>query len=366
MSGTWGNHIKYTIFGESHGEGIGMVIDGLPSGFQLDLEEVAREMQRRRPGASSLTTSRSESDMFKILSGFFHGRATGTPLCIVIENANQHSGDYEKLKGIPRPGHGDYTGHIKYNGFQDYRGGGHFSGRLTAPLVFAGAVAKQLLGLLNIRIGAHIASIGKITDSSFRNFSPTEQLLSQLGAAGFPTVDSAAGEAMKQRIDAARKQRDSVGGTVETAVLNLPAGLGSPLFDSLESTLSHLVFSIPGAKAIEFGDGLALAEMLGSEAKDPFILKEGKICTSSNHNGGLLGGISSGMPLIFKTAFKPTPSIGLPQNTVDLKEMKELSIEINGRHDPCIVPRALPVVEAVTAIAILEHLSPDQIREVIK
>lgn len=366
MSGIWGNHIKYTIFGESHGEGIGMVIDGLPAGFPLDLEEIAREMDRRRPGTSSLTTHRSETDGFKILSGFFQGRTTGTPLGIVIENSDQHSGDYERLKGIPRPGHGDYTGHIKYSGFQDYRGGGHFSGRLTAPLVFAGAVAKQLLSLLHIRIGAHIASIGSITDSSFKSLLPTELLLSQLAAAGFPTLDPAAGEAMRQLIDAVRTQKDSVGGTVETAALNLPAGLGAPFFDSLESTISHLVFSIPGAKAIEFGDGFGLAEMKGSAASDPFILKEGKVCTSANHNGGILGGISTGMPLIFKTAFKPTPSIGLPQNTVDLKEMKELSIEITGRHDPCIVPRALPVVEAVTAMTILEHLSPNLIKEVIK
>lgn len=366
MSGTWGNSIKYSIFGESHGAGIGIIIDGLPAGLSLNFEEITREMDRRRPGSSALVTSRRESDQFEILSGFFHNRTTGTPLCVLIPNTNPHSGDYEKLKGIPRPGHGDYSGHIKYKGFQDYRGGGHFSGRLTAPLVFAGAVAKQLLQPLHIRIAAHIAGIGKIKDTPFAEVELTEPLLQQLSHSPFPVINPDAGKGMTALIDTVKKEKDSIGGIVETIILNLPAGIGSPFFDSLESTLSHLIFSIPGAKAIEFGDGFQLSELRGSQAKDEFLLQEDKICTTTNHNGGILGGISTGMPLLFRTAFKPTPSIGLPQNTIDLKDMKNVSIEVTGRHDACIVPRALPVVEAVAAVAILEHLSPDLISEVHK
>ena len=365
MSGTWGNHIKYSIFGESHGEGIGIVIDRLPAGLLIDFEAVTAEMNRRRPGGTALGTPRNEADRFEVLSGVFKGRTSGAPLCALIRNTNQHSKDYEQLRYTPRPGHADYTAFIKHKGFHDYRGGGHFSGRLTAALVFAGAVAKQLLTLNGISIYSHIYQIGTLRDVSFLSAGYKDEQLSLLKASSFPVLNSAMAEPMISAIEEARAQQDSVGGIVEATVLGLPAGLGDPFFDSIESTLSHLLFSIPGVKGVEFGDGFSLAAMKGSQAKDEFSYLEGSVVNTANHNGGILGGITTGMPLVFKAAFKPTPSISQAQNTIRLNTFENTKIEIMGRHDPCIVPRALPVVEAVAAMAILDSLSLSKCSEVL-
>jgi chorismate synthase len=354
MSGTWGNSIKYTIFGESHGEGVGIVIDNLPPGLVIDDSRIKAEMRRRRPGSTNISTSRNEQDDYDILSGILNGKTTGAPLCSFIRNTNQHSKDYDKIKDLIRPGHADYTGFVKYKGFNDYRGGGHFSGRLTAAIVFAGAIAKQFLSTQNITIISHILKIGSVCDISLRNKDLNKEDYSSLSTLGFPTLDITAGEAMQQEISAVQAIGDSIGGIVELAVLNLPAGIGSPFFDSLESTISHLVFSVPGVKGIEFGDGFDLAEMKGSEANDGFYIENNKIHTYTNHCGGILGGISTGMPLILRAAFKPTPSIAIEQNSVNIKSSENALIKVEGRHDPCIVPRAVPVVEAVTAMAILD------------
>jgi chorismate synthase len=357
LSGTWGRNIKYTIFGESHGEGIGIVIDNLPPGLELNTSKINSELQRRQPGTDSLTTARKEADEFEILSGIFNNRTTGAPLCSFIKNSDQQLKDYEQTKHLIRPGHADYTGYVKYKGFNDYRGGGHFSGRLTAAIVFAGAIAKQILLEQNISIISHIYKIGNLCDATFRSRDLSTEDYSHFTSMLFPTIDASIGIAMQQKVSEIKALGDSIGGIVETAVLNLPPGLGSPFFDSLESTISHLIFSIPGVKGIEFGDGFDLSEMQGSVANDQFYLEDSKIKTHTNHNGGILGGISTGMPLIFNTAFKPTPSIALEQNTIDMKQMQNTTLKIIGRHDPCIVPRALPVVEAVAAMAILDCLT---------
>jgi chorismate synthase len=357
MSGTWGNNIKYTIFGESHGEGIGIVIDNLPPGLELDISSIIREMQRRRPGTTITATTRNEQDDFEILSGIFHGKTTGAPLCAFIRNTNQQSKDYDKIKDLLRPGHADFTGHVKYKGFNDYRGGGHFSGRLTAAIVFAGAIAKQLLAKSNIHVLSHIYKIGTICDLSLNDMDLNKYDFSHLNSSGFPTIDTAIGNTMQKEILDVQNKGDSIGGIVETAILNLPIGIGSPFFDSIESTISHVIFSIPGVKGIEFGDGFDLAEMNGSNANDEFYVENNKVQTSTNHCGGILGGISTGMPLIFKTAFKPTPSISIPQRTVNINTLEDALISIEGRHDPCIVPRAVPVIEAAAAMAVLDLLT---------
>lgn len=351
MSATWGKKIRYTIFGESHGKGIGITIDGLPPGFTIDLEEITREMARRAPGLSPLATGRQEKDIFTIWSGFIHGKTTGTPLCAIIENHDQKSADYEALSAKFRPGHADYSGFIKYKGFNDIRGGGHFSGRLTAPLVFAGAIAKQLLRQHNIYMGSHIQRIASVTESSFDALAIHQDTLQALTQQTFAVLNSAVGKEMQECILSAKSAGDSVGGIIETAVIQLPAGLGEPFFDSVESTLAHLLFSIPGVKGLEFGTGFALAQMKGSEANDGMHNQNGSTKTTTNHNGGILGGITNGMPLVFRVVIKPTPSIHLEQHTVNAKG-ENVTLVVGGRHDPCIVPRAIPVVEAVTAMAI--------------
>lgn len=356
MSGVWGNKIKLSIFGESHGKAIGINIDGLPAGTELDIDYINREMARRAPGKSELSTTRAEEDKYEILSGYFNGRTTGTPLCAVIYNTDQHSKDYEKTKNLMRPSHGDYAGFIKYDGFNDYRGGGHFSGRITAPLVFAGAVCRQILESRNIIIGSHIKSIGSVQDEYFQMTEIGSELIKSLNASSFPVLDKEIENDMKEIIINARNEKDSVGGIIETAAINLPAGLGDPFFDSVESILSHLLFSVPGVKGAEFGAGFGIADMKGSEANDEYYMDGNLIRTSSNNNGGINGGITNGMPLILRAAIKPTPSIGKAQKTVDIGRKENAVIEIKGRHDPCIVPRALPVIEAVTAIGILDLL----------
>jgi len=355
MSGVWGKNIKFSIFGESHGKAIGITIDGLKPGIGLDLQKINTEMARRAPGKNRLSTPRDEGDSFQILSGFFNGRTTGTPLCAVIYNSDQHSGDYEKSKNLMRPSHGDFPGHVKYKGFNDYRGGGHFSGRLTASLVFAGAVSRQILEQQCIVIGSHIKSINYIEDKSF-GMELEEDGLRELGKSPLPVLDRSAGNAMEKAIIKAREEMDSLGGIIECAAINVPAGIGEPFFDSLESSLSHLLFSIPGVKGVEFGAGFDISKMKGSEANDCYCMVNGNVRTSSNNNGGISGGITNGMPVIFRAAFKPTPSIGKAQRTVNIETGKDEILEIKGRHDPCIVPRAVPVVEAVTAMALLDNI----------
>lgn len=357
MSGIWGNKIKISIFGESHGKAVGINIDGLKAGIQLDLDYIENEMRRRAPGDNEFSTPRKEKDEFVILSGFFEGRTTGAPLCAIIYNDDKKTEDYEKLKNTMRPSHADYTGYVKYNGFNDYRGGGHFSGRLTAPLVFAGAICKQILKDMGITIVSHIISIGEKKDKPFDSVNIEEDVLKIMENKDFPVLDQQSGFLMKEVIAGAKGQKDSVGGVVETAVLGIGPGIGEPFFDSVESILAHLIFSIPGVKGLEFGAGFDISRMHGSKANDEYYLDNGLVRTYSNNNGGILGGITDGMPIIFRTAFKPTPSIGRPQRTIDIEARKNVEIEIRGRHDPCIVPRAVPVVEAVTAIALLELIT---------
>ncbi|MEQ3339122.1 chorismate synthase [Clostridium butyricum] len=354
MSGMWGNKLKVSIFGESHGAGIGITIDGLPSGIEIDMEEVLKEMARRAPGKSRLSTARKEGDQPEILSGFFEGKTTGTPLCAVIRNSDQHSKDYGKLKDLMRPGHADYPGFIRYKGFNDYRGGGHFSGRITAPLVFAGAVCKQILNIKGINVGTHVKSIGTIYDKSFDEVELTKELLDNLKINELPLLCSEKEEMMRNAILEARSDCDSVGGTIECTVIGIDAGVGNPFFDSVESTLAHLMFSVPAVKGIEFGKGFEMSELRGSQCNDEYYYDGDKVKTYTNNNGGITGGITNGMPILFKVGIKPTPSIAKKQRTIDIAENKESELIIEGRHDPCIVQRAVPVIEAVTAIGILD------------
>lgn len=358
MSGIWGNNIKLSIFGESHGVAIGITIDGLPSGLELDLDSINIEMARRRPGKSELSTPRNEKDVFEILSGYFNGKTTGTPLCAIIRNSDTRSKDYTEIKDKIRPGHADFTANIKYEGHEDYRGGGHFSGRITAPLVFAGAIAKQILEDKGIFIGSHIKSIGNIEDDFFNPLDIKVEDLKSLKEKSFPVLDEEKGKLMKEKILVAKEDEDSVGGVVECSIINMPSGIGSPFFNSIESVLSGLLFSVPAVKGVEFGSGFEISKMKGSEANDEYYIDEdNNIKTYSNNNGGILGGISNSMPIIFRTAFKPTASIGKTQRSVDIEKNKNIELEIKGRHDPCIVPRAFVVVEAVAAIAVLDLIS---------
>ena len=341
MSGMWGSKIKLSIFGESHGNAIGITIDGLPAGFSIDMDKIMMEMARRAPGKSSLSTPRKESDIPEILSGYFEGKTTGTPLCAIIRNSNTKSKDYSKLKDVMRPGHADYTGAVRYKGFNDYRGGGHFSGRITAPLVFAGA----------------INSIGKIKDCSFLESDISDELLNSFKEKELPLINTKLEDEMRQEILSARSSGDSIGGTIECAILGVSPGIGDPFFDSVESTLAHLMFSVPAVKGIEFGKGFDISKMRGSEANDEYYLENGNIKTKTNNNGGILGGITNGMPIIFNVAIKPTASIFKEQNAVNIVTMEETTLCIEGRHDPCIVQRALPVIEAVAAIGITELMN---------
>ncbi|MBR2071733.1 MAG: chorismate synthase [Phascolarctobacterium sp.] len=349
MSGIYGMNIKMAIYGESHGASIGLVIDGVPPGLKLDLEQIEKEMARRAPGKNQLSTQRKESDSFAIQSGFFEGYTTGTPLCVVIKNSDQHSKDYSILKDKMRPGHADYAGFVRYQGFNDYRGGGHFSGRLTAPLVFMGAVAKQALVQQGILVGAHILQIADIKEETFNLLGIEEKKIVELAGKDFAVMDDAIGEKMQAKILEAKADLNSVGGVIEAMVTNVPAGLGAPYFDSVESRLSHALFSVPAVKGVEFGDGFGISAMTGAEANDQLHYEEGKVVAETNHNGGITGGITNGMPVIFRVAIKPTPSISREQKTISLQEKCDTTLTIVGRHDPCIVQRAVPVIEAVTA-----------------
>lgn len=354
MSGVWGNKIKVSIFGESHGTAIGINIDGLPCGFEIDMDKVNEEMARRAPGKSSISTARKEADAPEILSGFFEGKTTGTPLCGIIRNGDTRSKDYAKTKNLMRPGHADHTGNVRYNGFNDYRGGGHFSGRITAPLVFAGAICKQILESKGIFIGAHINSIGNINDEKFNEVNIEKEELLALRNREMSLINESLESEMRTSILEAKTNGDSLGGTIECVVIGINAGVGNPFFHSVESTLAHLVFSVPAVKGIEFGKGFEMATMRGSECNDEYYYENEVVKTKTNNNGGILGGITNGMPLIFKVAIKPTASIIKKQNTIDISSKTNAELQIEGRHDPCIVQRAVPVIEAVTAIGLLD------------
>ncbi len=353
MSNVYGQDIRVSIFGESHGRGIGVVIDGLEPGLLIDMEELRRQMKRRAPG-QKLGTTRTEADEVEILSGIRENRTCGTPICGVIYNQNTRSQDYERTKRLLRPSHADYTGHVKYQGFEDYRGGGHFSGRITAPLVFAGALCRQALEQRGVTIGSHITKLYNVTEPRFTRETLTKETLCRLGQQTVPVLAEEHADTIALRIEAARMELNSLGGIVETAILGLPAGLGDPFFDSMESRLAHILFSVPAVKGVSFGIGADFADMTGAEANDPYTVEDGQIRTVTNHNGGILGGITNGMPLTFETVIKPTPSISRPQQSVDLETKQIETLTIVGRHDPCIVPRAIPVLEAAAAIAIYD------------
>lgn len=353
----WGKNIKLSIFGESHGAAIGINIENLPSGLPLDLGRVQQEMLRRAPGQNNLSTLRKETDSFEILSGYFSDHTTGTPLCAIIRNTNTQSKDYSILKDVMRPGHADYSGNIKYSGYNDYRGGGHFSGRLTAPLVFAGAIAKQFLAQYNIFIASHIKSIAEINCPALDINNLSIATLENFWSQSFPVTDDNYGSEMKKRILIAKAEQDSVGGVIQCLGINIPAGLGNPFFESLESSLAQLIFSVPAVKGLEFGIGFNFTTQNGSLANDElFYNQDNTVQTFSNNNGGIIGGITNGQPIIFNVAIKPTPSIALEQRTINIHNKENVTVCIAGRHDPCIVPRALPVIESCLALTLMDAL----------
>ncbi|MBQ8994698.1 MAG: chorismate synthase, partial [Oscillospiraceae bacterium] len=345
MSSEFGNHLRVNIFGESHGSSVGVTVQGLPSGEIIDLQELNEFMGRRAPGRSDITTSRKESDIPEFVSGINGCVLTGYPLTALIRNSDQHSSDYSSVADKPRPSHADYTAKLRYGEAVDLRGGGHFSGRLTAPLCIAGGIAKQLLQNRGISIGAHLFSVGTVTDLPFP-LHPSEDLLTSLAKKALPVLDDDSLYAMKEEIRQASQNGDSVGGIVEACVISFPGGLGDPIFDGLESQLAKVLFGIPGVKGVSFGSGFSAAYQNGSIHNDPFCIRNGKIETETNNSGGIQGGISNGMPILIPVAFKPTASISIPQKTVSLSKMEETEIVIKGRHDPCIAVRAVPVVEA--------------------
>lgn len=355
MSSEFGKLLKISVFGQSHGKAIGVNIDGLPAGEPIDLEALNAFLDRRRPGKSPLSTARRESDVPVFLSGLENGVTCGAPLCAIIENSDQHSSDYSELADKPRPSHADYTARVKWDGHADMRGGGHFSGRLTAPLCIAGGIAKQILARRGIFVGAHLAAVGTENDAPFP-LRPTPELFDAIAAKAFPVVDDDAGARMQALILEARQNLDSVGGIIECAAIGLPAGLGDPMFDGVENRLAAALFGIPAVKGVEFGLGFGSARLHGSENNDPFTLENGTVVTAGNRAGGILGGITTGMPVTLRTAIKPTPSISRPQQTVSLSAMENAELVIRGRHDPCIAHRAVPVVEAVTAAVLLDLL----------
>ena len=350
MSNSLGKMFTITSFGESHGELIGIVIDGCPAGLAITAEDIQKELDRRRPGGGLASTARKEGDRVEILSGILEGRSTGAPICLVVRNRDVDSGDYERTKSLLRPGHADYTTYVKYGGFNDFRGGGRFSGRITAGFVMAGAIAGKLLGLTGIEVLAHTVEIGGIAAPP-RSFDEVRK-----NAAGNPIgcADPGAAKQMIAAIEKARAQGDSLGGIIEGIAIGLPTGLGEPVFDTLEGELAKALFSIPAVKGVEFGSGFSGSRKRGSENNDPFTIEGGKIITTSNNAGGILGGISSGMPLVVKVAVKPTSSIARSQQTVDISNMETASLEVKGRHDACIVPRAVVVVESMVAVTLCD------------
>ncbi|MDD8048094.1 MAG: chorismate synthase [Thomasclavelia sp.] len=354
MSATYKNNIELTIFGESHGKAIGITIGNLPSGIKLDQELIKKDMAKRAPGNDKMSTARKEKDEVEIISGIEDGITTGAPLTGLIYNSDQHSKDYSVLKENMRPGHSDYPAYVKYHGFNDVRGGGHFSGRITAPIVFAGAIAKQILLQQGIKIASHISSIKNIEDEKFGVDIPSD-LIEKLNKESRPTINPSILEKMKELIEETRMNQDSVGGSIECAIVGVKPGIGDPFFDSIESHLSSLLFSIPAVKSVSFGNK-DIDKLYGSEANDAYYYEDDEVKTSSNNNGGITGGISNGMPIVFSVSIKPTPSISKSQETINVKERKNTTLQIKGRHDPCIVPRATVVVEAMAALCILDFM----------
>ena len=351
MSSTYGENLKLSIFGQSHGPAIGMTLDGIPAGLPVDLEVLQVFLNRRAPGQNNWSTPRREEDRPEFLSGLLDGFTCGAPIAAVIYNKNTRSGDYANLRDCPRPGHADYTAQVKYGGFQDAAGGGHFSGRLTAPLCIAGGLCKQWLAEMGICVGARIAAIaGEADDIAL---DPLHPQLERIGR-DFPVLSPAAGERMRQKIAQARAEGDSVGGLIECCITGLPAGVGEPMFGGVESRIAQIVYGIPAVKAVEFGVGCSASSLRGSQCNDAFSVEDGRIVTLTNNTGGILGGITNGMPVIFRTTIKPTPSISCQQQSISLSRMEETELVVKGRHDPCIVPRAVPVVEAAAAIAIYD------------
>ena len=352
MSSVFGERIRLSLFGQSHGEKIGCVLDGLPAGEAINMDALEAFMKRRAPGGE-YATKRHETDEVRIVSGLFNGYTCGAPLCIMIENNDVHSSDYEQVKDMPRPGHADYPAEIKYHGYQDYRGGGHFSARITAAICAAGGILIQILARRGVSVGAHLLSVGDVKDLPFDQMTVSmEDFI--VAQTGFPTLSEKSAEQMKAVIDEVREAGDSIGGIVECAVIGLPVGIGSPVFDGIENAIAKAVFAIPAAKGIEFGEGFEAARMRGSQHNDPYEWKDEKPALQSNHAGGILGGLSDGAPVIFRVAFKPTPSIAMSQHTVSLSARRDAILEITGRHDPCVAVRAVPVVEAAAAIAIAD------------
>lgn len=353
MSSTYGDNLKLTIFGQSHGAAIGMTLDGIPAGLPVDFDELQTFLSRRAPGQNSWSTPRKEGDRPEFLAGILDGFTCGAPIAAVIHNTNTRSGDYANLKDCPRPGHADYTAQMKYGGFQDAAGGGHFSGRLTAPLCIAGGLCKQWLAERGIRVAARIASIAGVTDDfEVNTLNPQLDLI----GTDFPVFSPDAGARMREKIAEARSECDSVGGIIECYITGVPAGLGEPMFGGVESRIAQIVYGVPAVKAVEFGIGREAADLRGSQCNDAFTVENGQIRTVTNNAGGILGGITNGMPLIFRAAIKPTPSIARPQQSVSLRNAQEQELVVKGRHDPCIVPRAVPVIEAAAAIALFDLL----------
>ena len=351
MSSTYGENLKLSIFGQSHSSGIGMVLDGIPAGLPVNTEKLQEFLNRRAPGQNDYSTPRREEDRPEFLGGILDGFTCGAPIAAVIYNQNTRSADYSNLKDCPRPGHADYTAQIKYGGFQDYAGGGHFSGRLTAPLCIAGGLCIQWLEERGIRLGARIASIaGEGDDIELDPLNPQLDLIGK----DFPVFSPAAGERMREKIAQARLEGDSVGGVIECMVTGLPAGLGEPMFGGVESRIAQIVYGVPAVKAVDFGAGYSAAYMRGSQCNDAYTVENGDIRTLTNNSGGILGGITNGMPLIFQAAIKPTPSISIQQQSVSISQGEDRKLTVKGRHDPCIVPRAVPVIEAAAAIAIFD------------
>ena len=354
MSSMIGNNIRLSVFGESHSDAIGCVIDGLPAGVALDFKRINKEMQRRAPGKDKASTPRKEADAPKIISGVLNGITTGAPLAVIIENTNTKSGDYANLMTVPRPSHSDYPAYVKFGGNNDIRGGGHFSARLTAPIVFAGAIAKQILAEKGITVGAHIKRIGSVCDKSFDFNDISEAFLNELSSKSFSVINKETEEKMRTEIEKYRLEGNSIGGEIECAAIGLPVGEGGNIFDTVEGKISSFVFGVPAVKGIQFGLGFGFAQQNARDVNDEYETKDGKVSLVSNNNGGVLGGMTNGAPIVFSVAMKPTPSISLPQKSVNLQTMQNEQLVIKGRHDPCVAVRAVPVIEAAAALAILD------------
>jgi len=335
---------------------IGVVIDGLPAGQRIDKEKLRAFLERRAPGRNEYSTKRKEKDIPEIISGLVDGVTCGAPLCAVIHNSDTRPQDYENLRDIPRPGHADYSAYVKYNGHNDIRGGGHFSGRLTAPLCIAGAICMQYLEREGIEIGAHIASIGDVTDLAFDPVNVDAEMLRKVKSAEFPVLSKESGIKMREAIKSAKEDKDSLGGVVECAITGIPAGVGSPMFDGVENRIASIIFGIPAVRGIEFGNGFSASHMRGSANNDAFYMDSDAVKTRTNNHGGVLGGITTGMPVVFRAAIKPTPSIAMKQDSISLSRLEDTKLKITGRHDPCIVPRAVPCIEAAAAIAVLDMM----------